>query len=230
MRGFRDRTEAGRLLAERLSAYARRPDVVVLALPRGGVPVGFEIASRLGAPLDLVIVRKLGVPGQEELAMGAIATGGFQVLNPEVVHILGISETTLASVAARERAELERRERRYRGERPAPAIAGRAVILVDDGIATGTTMRVAIAALKQQSPSRIIVAVPVAPRSTCESLKREVDEVVCLLMPEDFVAIGKWYADFSQVPDEVVCDLLERAGQEARPAAEKRPLESRGPC
>ena len=219
IRGFRDRKEAGRLLAEKLAAYMNRPDVIVLALPRGGVPVGFEVAKALHAPLDVVIVRKLGVPGQEELAMGAIATGGMQVLNKLVVRSLGISEAEIESAAARERLELERRERLYRGARPAPDIAGRTVILVDDGIATGTTMRVAITALKKQQPSRIVVAIPVAAWATCEDLECEVDEVVCLLSPEDLMAIGTWYADFTQVPDQEVCDLLERADREAHPAA-----------
>jgi predicted phosphoribosyltransferase len=216
LRGFRDRQEAGCLLAEKLAAYAERPDVIVLALPRGGVPVGFEVARVLHAPLDVVIVRKLGVPGQEELAMGAIAMGGMQVLNVPVVHSFGISQKEIESAAAKERLELERRERAYRGGRAAPEIRGHIVILVDDGIATGTTMKVAIAALKQQRPSRIVVAVPVAPWSSCQEMKREVDDVVCLLSPEDFMAIGAWYADFTQVPDQEVCDLLERADREAQ--------------
>jgi putative phosphoribosyl transferase len=220
MRGFRDRQEAGCLLAKALAVYATRSDVIVLALPRGGVPVGFEVAKTLHAPLDVVIVRKLGVPGQEELAMGAIAGGGMQVINNCVVRSLGISQEQIASEAAKERAELERRERLYRGGRPAQDIRGRTVILVDDGIATGTTMKVAIAAIKRQQPSKIVVAIPVAPLSTCEQMEREVDEVMCLFSPEDFVAIGVWYSDFTQVPDQEVCDLLERADREVHtPAA-----------
>jgi predicted phosphoribosyltransferase len=220
MRRFRDRQEAGLLLARELATYAKFPNVVVLALPRGGVPVGFEVAKALHAPLDVVIVRKLGVPGQEELAMGAIAAGGMQVLNNFVVLSLGIPPEEIESAAARERLELERRERVYRGGRPAPEIRGYTVILVDDGIATGTTMKVAIAAIRQQQPAKVVVAIPVAPLSTCEEMEKEVDEVVCLLSPEDFMAIGMWYADFTQVPDQEVCDLLERADREARtPAA-----------
>jgi putative phosphoribosyl transferase len=169
-----------------------------------------------------VIVRKLGVPGQEELAMGAIAAGGLQVLNDPIVEALGISEREIEPVARKERVELERRERLYRRGRPAPDLRGRTVILVDDGIATGTTMKVAIAALKQQELSKLVVAVPVAPLSTCEEMKKMVEEVVCLLMPEDFMAIGAWYADFRQVSDQEVCDLLERADREARMPAARR--------
>jgi putative phosphoribosyl transferase len=222
IRGFRDRQQAGSLLAEKLTAYANRPGVIVLALPRGGVPVGFEVSNALHAPLDVVIVRKLGVPGQEELAMGAIAAGGLQVLNDPIVEALGISEREIEPVARKERVELERRERLYRRGRPAPDLRGRTVILVDDGIATGTTMKVAIAALKQQELSKLVVAVPVAPLSTCEEMKKMVEEVVCLLMPEDFMAIGAWYADFRQVSDQEVCDLLERADREARMPAARR--------
>lgn len=214
IRGFKNRKQAGCLLAENLAAYANRPDIIIIALPRGGVPVGFEVAKALRAPLDVVIVRKLGVPGQEELAMGAIASGGWQVLNNPVVRSLGISPREIELAAAKERPELERRERLYRGGRPAPDIEGHAVILVDDGIATGTTMKVAIAALKQQQPSKIVVAIPVAPSSTCEEMESEVDEIVCLLSPEDFMAIGAWYEDFTQVQDQEVCDLLEQADRE----------------
>ena len=217
--GFRNRTEAGRLLAKRLTAYADRRDVLVLALPRGGVPVGFEVAKALHAPLDVLIVRKLGTPGQEELAMGAITTGGVRVLNNEVIQALGISEGEIDSVAAKEQKELERRERLYRGSRGAPDVRGITVILVDDGIATGTTMRVAITALKTQHPARLVVAVPVAPFSTCEELKAEVQEFVCLLTPESFLAIGLWYEDFTQTSDEEVCDLMERAARERFVAA-----------
>jgi putative phosphoribosyl transferase len=220
IRGFRDRQEAGGFLAKELVSYARRSDVVVLALPRGGVPVGFEVAKALHAALDVVIVRKLGVPGQEELAMGAIAAAGMRMLNYPVVQALGISEYDIEAVAAKERVELERRELLYRGGRPALDIRGRTVILVDDGIATGTTMKVAIAAIKRQQASKIVVAIPVAPLSTCKEMEREVDEVVCLFSPEDFVAIGVWYSDFTQVPDQEVCDLLDRADREVHtPAA-----------
>jgi putative phosphoribosyl transferase len=211
---FGNRTEAGLLLAKKLADYADRPDVLVLALPRGGVPVGFEVAKALHAPLDVVIVRKLGTPGQEELAMGAITSGGVRVLNDRVVQALGISEKEIDSVAAKEQKELERRERLYRGRRAAPEVCNRTVILVDDGIATGTTIRVAIAALKTQSPSRLIVAVPVAPLSTCEELEQEVDKVVCLLSPQEFWAISLWYENFPQTSDEEVCNLLERADRE----------------
>ena len=210
-RRLRDRTEAGQLLAIKLRAYADRPDVVVIALPRGGVPVGFEVAQALRVPLDVVIVRKLGTPGQEELAMGAIASGGFRVLNESLVRELGISETQIESIAAREQKELERRELRYRAGRAAPEITGRTVLLVDDGIATGTTIRVAIAALRAQRPARIVVAVPVAARSTCEDLRHVIDEVICLLMPESLYAIGLWYDDFGQTSDEEVSRLLEQA-------------------
>ena len=214
VRRFRNRTEAGILLAQNLAAYADRPDVLILALPRGGVPVGFEIAKALHAPLDVFVVRKLGTPGQEELAMGAITTGGVRLLNNPVVQALGISEDEIETVAAREQQELERRERLYRGGRAAPDVRDRTVILADDGIATGTTMRVAIAALRKQHPFRLVVAVPVAPRSTCEELKREVEEVVCLRSPEEFIAISVWYEDFTQTSHGEVSDLLERAARE----------------
>ena len=216
---FRNRTEAGVLLAEKLAVYANRRDVIVLALPRGGVPVAFEIARALHAPLDLVIVRKLGTPGQEELAMGAIASGGVQVLNDPIVQSLDISPADIEAVAARERQELERRERRYRGSRPPLDVRGRTVILVDDGIATGTTMRVAIAALRSQRPSRIVLAVPVAPLSTCREMKKEVEELICLLAPVELWAISPWYDDFTQTSDAEVSDLLERAERLEGPAA-----------
>jgi putative phosphoribosyl transferase len=210
-RWFRNRAEAGILLGKRLAAYADRPDVLILALPRGGVPVGFEIAKALHAPLDVVLVRKLGCPGQQELAMGAIVSGGMQVLNEPVVRSLGISAREIQSVAAKEHVELERREQLYRNGRASPTIRGRTVILVDDGIATGTTMRVALVAVRRQGPSRLVLAVPVAPSSTCQEMKPLVDELVCLLAPEDFVAISVWYEDFSQTSDQEVCDLLEQA-------------------
>jgi predicted phosphoribosyltransferase len=208
---FRDRFDAGRKLAGALERYAGRSDVVVLALPRGGVPVGYEVASRLGAPLDVFVVRKLGVPGQEELAMGAIASGGVRVQNDEIVRELGMSEDDIGFVEAQEREELERRERLYRGGRPPLDVRGRTVILVDDGLATGSTMRAAVAALRRLDPARIVTAVPVSDASTCEALRREADEVVCAATPEPFVAVGLWYEDFSQTSDEEARTLLERA-------------------
>jgi predicted phosphoribosyltransferase len=209
---FRNRTDAGRQLAEKLAAYAHRPGVLVLALPRGGVPVGFEVARKLGAPLDVFLVRKLGVPGYEELAMGAVATGGVRVLNDEIVRGLGISEHEIDAAAARELQELARRQRLYRGDRPLPDIAGRTIILVDDGLATGATMRAAIAAVRQQQPARIVVAVPTASPDTCEALKAEADDVVCAMTPEPFLAVGHWYEDFTQTTDDEVRELLARGG------------------
>jgi len=206
-----DRRDAGRRLADKLEEYAGDPDVYVLALPRGGVPVAFEVARALRAPLDVFLVRKIGVPGQEELAMGAISTGGVRVLNEEIVQALGIPDDVLQTVTAREEAELRRRERLYRDDRPPPDIRGRKVILVDDGLATGSSMRAAVAALRQQQPARIIVAVPVAAPSTCEELRSEVDDTVCLYTPEPFQAVGLWYDDFSQTTDEEIRDLLEQA-------------------
>src|ERR1700687_2200903 len=209
---FRDRREAGRLLAAKLTAYANRPDVIVLALPRGGVPVAYEVARGLGTPLDVFVVRKLGVPGYEELAMGAIATGGVRVLNDQLVERLGIGEQTIEAIAARERQELERRERLYRGDRPPPDVRGRTVILVDDGLATGATMYAAIEALRQQNPARIVVAVPTASPETCEEMKTKADEVICAITPEPFHAVGRWYRDFSQTTDEEVGVLLAQRG------------------
>jgi len=206
---FRDRAEAGRRLAERLRHYAGRPDVVVLALPRGGVPVASEVARELGAPLDVFLVRKLGFPGQEELAMGAIASGGLRVLNRSLLRRLHVPEETVNAVAAREFCELERRERAYRGTRPPRPVRGRTVILVDDGLATGATMHAAAAALRGQDPARIVVAVPVAAASSCDEFGDVVDEVVCAESPEPFVAVGQCYDDFSQTTDEEVRRLLE---------------------
>ncbi|MBV8506632.1 MAG: phosphoribosyltransferase [Alphaproteobacteria bacterium] len=205
---YRNRTDAGRQLAEKLAVYANRPDVLVLALPRGGVPVGFEVARALGAPLDVFLVRKLGVPGHEELAMGAVATGGVRVLNDEIVSGLGISEHEIDAAVARELQELARRERLYRGDRTPPDLAGRTVILVDDGLATGATMRAAVAASRQQRPARIVVAVPTASPDTGEALKAEADGVVCAITPEPFFAVGQWYEDFRQTTDDEVRDLL----------------------
>ncbi|MBD2255240.1 phosphoribosyltransferase [Nostoc parmelioides] len=207
---FRNRTEAGKLLAARLTEYANRPDVLVLGLPRGGVPVAFEVAKALDAPLDVCLVRKLGVPGHKELAMGAIATGGVRVLNENVVDWLRISQATIDQVAAIEMRELDRRNIAYRGDRPLPKIENHTIILVDDGIATGATIRAAIATLKQQQPRELVVAVPVAGVATCEELQAEVDRVVCVMMPEDLYAIGIWYENFEQTTDAEVCELLTR--------------------
>jgi len=207
---FANRSEAGRLLAEKLTAYANRPDVLVLALPRGGVPVAYEVARTLGAPLDIFLVRKLGVPGYEELAMGAVATGGVRVLNDQIVNGLGIPGYVIDAVAAQEQQELARRERLYRGGRPPPDVRGRTVILVDDGLATGATMRAAIMALRQVQPARIVAAIPTASPETCEELRAEVDDVICAITPEPFLAVGHWYEDFSQTTDDEVRDLLAR--------------------
>jgi predicted phosphoribosyltransferase len=217
-RPFRDRREAGRFLAARLASYAGRPDVLVLALPRGGVPVAYEVASALGAPLDVFVVRKLGVPGHEELAMGAVASGGTSVLNDQVVRALDIPDRLIDAIVAKEQQELARRERLYRGDRPPPDVRGRTVILVDDGLATGATMYAAIKALRQQGPSRIVVAVPTASLETCEALKEEVDDVICAVTPEPFYAVGLWYEDFSQTTDEEVRNLLASAGRADRGA------------
>lgn len=208
---FRDRAEAGQQLAAKLEKYANRPDVLILALPRGGVPVAFEVAQALHAPLDVFLVRKLGVPGHAELAMGAIASGGVRVLNDEAVRMLGISDEVIESVAAKEHKELERREHAYRGDRPAPKVRGRTVILIDDGLATGSSMRAAVAALRQQGPARIVVAVPVGATETCAELKAQADEIICAATPAPFHAVGLWYDDFSQTTDEEVHDLLEKA-------------------
>jgi len=215
---FRDRREAGQVLADRLTAYAGRPDVLVLALPRGGVPVAYEVARALGAPLDVFLVRKLGVPGQEELAMGAVATGGVRVLNEQVVGALGIPPSVIEAVAAWQQQELVRRERLYRGDRPPPDVRGRTVILVDDGLATGSTMRAALAALRRQQPARLVVAVPTAAPETCDELRAEADDVVCATTPEPFDSVGLWYEDFSQTTDEEVRELLERAARDERAA------------
>lgn len=213
-RRFRDRVDAGRALAADLSAYAGRDDVLVLALPRGGVPVGYEVARALGAPLDVFIVRKLGVPGHEEMAMGAIASGGVRVLNDGVVGPLRISESIIDGVAAREQAELERREREYRDGRPAPDVRGRTVILVDDGLATGATMRAAAEALRLPGPARLVVAVPVSAEESCEEFREQVDEIVCTMTPSPFYGVGMWYDDFSQTTDAEVRVLLARARRE----------------
>lgn len=217
---FQNRTEAGQLLAEKLAAYANRPDVLVLGLPRGGVPVAFEVAKALNVPLDICLVRKLGVPEQPELAMGAIATGGVMVLNDNAIQWQGISKEAIDTVAATEQQELERRDRIYRGDRPIPDVSQRTIILIDDGIATGSTLRAAIATLRQQQAECIVVAVPVAPSSTCNELKAEVDKVVCLITPESLCSISLWYEDFSQTTDEEVCNLLAQAAY--KPTAASR--------
>lgn len=209
---FRNRSDAGRRLAEKLAAYANRPHVLVLGLPRGGVPVSFEVARALGAALDVFLVRKLGVPGYEELAMGAVATGGGRVLNDEIVRGLGISEHEIDAVVARELQEVARRERLYRGDRPPPDVGGQTVILVDDGLATGATMRAAIEALRRQQPAHIVVAVPTASPDTCEALKAEADDVICAMTPEPFFAVGHWYDDFAQTTDDEVRDCLHAQG------------------
>ena len=214
---FRDRKEAGRFLARNLAAYADRPDVLVLGLPRGGVPVAFEVARALHVPLDVFLVRKLGVPGHEELAMGAIASGGVRVLNDDVARALRIPDEVVDMVAGEERQELERRERSYRGNRPAPDVRGRTVILIDDGLATGSTMRAAIAALRQRGPARIVVVVPVGAPEACAEFQDEADEAICAEMSEPFYAVGVGYQDFSQTTDEEVHDLLEIAADANSP-------------
>jgi putative phosphoribosyl transferase len=215
---FKDRRDAGRQLAARLGAYAGRPDVLVLGLPRGGVPVAYEVAEALDAPLDVFLVRKLGVPGHEELAMGAIASGGVRVLNEDVLSDLRLPDAAIEAVAAREQQEMARREGLYRDARPAPEVQGRTVILVDDGLATGSTMRAAAVALRQQRPARLVAAVPVAAAATCGTLASVVDEAVCAVEPQPFFAVGLWYEDFSPTGDEEVRRLLARAA-ERRPVA-----------
>ena len=208
---FQDRAAAGRMLAERLTNYAGSPEVIVLALPRGGVPVGLQVARSLGAPLEVLSVRKLGVPGREELAMGAIASDGTRVVNRQLVRELGITEGTLQAVAAAEHLELKRRERTYRGQRPRPELTGKVVIVVDDGLATGATMWAAVAAIRRLQPVRVVVAVPVAAASTCQKLQQVADEVVCASTPALFVAVGQAYRDFGQTTDEEVRALLDAA-------------------
>jgi predicted phosphoribosyltransferase len=216
---FPNRVAAGRLLARRLAAYRGRGDVIVMALPRGGVPVASEVARQLGLPLDVLVVRKLGAPDFPELAMGAIAAGGVRVINESVVRETLATPEQIEEVAADERRELERRERLYRGDAPPPDLRRRIVILVDDGLATGATMRVAIVVARRLGAARVVVAVPVAPAETCERFRREADEVVCLMTPQPFWAIGQWYVDFSQVGDQEVRDLLAAAAASAGEAA-----------
>ncbi|MGC8639248.1 MAG: phosphoribosyltransferase [Isosphaeraceae bacterium] len=213
---FHDRAEAGRVLAEKLAGYTDRPNVIVLALSRGGAPVAFEVACALRAPLDVFLVRKLGVPGREELAMGAIATGGVRIVNRHVVKRLGIRQRDLDSATAREWDELHRREREYRDGRPVPNPRGRTVILIDDGLATGITMRSAVVALRRQKPGRLVVAVPVAALETCEQFQNEVDEAICVRTPKPFHSVGTWYDDFTQTTDAEVRDLLARASARSR--------------
>jgi putative phosphoribosyl transferase len=216
---FHDRRHAGRELAGVLGGYRQRSEVLVLALPRGGVPVGFEVAEALHAPLDVFIVRKLGAPGHEEYAIGAIASGGVRVLNQNVLRLLHIDEATVEEITRAEQRELERREQLYRGDRPAPEVRGRTVILVDDGLATGQAMLAAIKALKLQRPQRLVVAVPTAAAETCDDLRAEADDVICATTPEPFRAVGPWYEDFSQPSDEEVRELLARAQADAAHAA-----------
>ncbi|HEU5198467.1 MAG TPA: phosphoribosyltransferase [Ktedonobacterales bacterium] len=208
---FYNRTEAGRALAAALMAYAQRPDVLVLGLPRGGVAVAYEVARALQVPLDLLLVRKLGVPGQEELALGALASGEVRVLNERVIHELAIPESIIEAATANAERELMRRERLYRGHRPAPQVQGRVIILVDDGVATGATMQAAIMVIRRQHPARLVVAIPVAPPSVYEEIQAQVDELVCLMTPEVFMGVGVWYEDFSQLTDRQVRTLLEQA-------------------
>src|ERR1700738_920273 len=212
-RAFPNRIEAGRQLAEKLDKYAGREDVIVLGLPRGGVPVAYEVAKRLRAPLDVFLVRKLGVPGFEELAAGAIASGGVRVLNEDVVRALPHADEIIESVTAKETSELQRREQSYRDGRPAPELRGRTVILIDEGLATGATMRAAVKALRQRGAAKIVVAVPVGPPDTCREFEDEADEVVCASEPEFFQAVGQYYEDFSQTSDQEVRELLTRAAQ-----------------
>lgn len=208
---FRDRREAGQRLAANLKAYAGRDDIVVLALPRGGVPVAYEVAEALGAPLDVFVVRKIGLPWHEELAMGALASGGVRLLNEEIIDLYRVDRKEVDRVMRREEAELERREHLYRGDRPFPDLRNKTVILVDDGLATGSTMRVAVEALRKEGPARIIVAVPVAAAETCEAFRDVADDIVCAITPEPFYAVGLWYEDFSQTTDDEVHQLLGRA-------------------
>lgn len=224
---FRDRVDAGRSLARALTAYANRADVLILGLPRGGVPVAYEVARAIGAPLDIILVRKLGVPGEQELAMGAIASGGVRVLNEDIVRMINIPTDVIEAVAAKEQRELERRERLYRGDHPLPVLEGKTVILIDDGIATGATVRAAIALVRQQRPAAVVVATPVAPLATCAALRAEVDELICVMEPESFFAIGFWYESFPQTTDEEIRQLLGRAWRlhppTERPTPEAQP-------
>ena len=216
---FRDRVDAGQKLAEKLTEYAGRDDVLILALPRGGVPVAFEVAQKLNAPLDVFLVRKLGVPGHEELAMGAIASGGVRVLNERTINYLNIPEEIIDRVVAKEQRELERREIEYRDALAPPVVRGKTVILVDDGLATGSTMRAAVIALKQMKPDKIVVAVPVASDESCREFRQAVDATICVITPEPFYGVGLWYEDFSQTTDEEVRELLKKSEQKFQTSA-----------
>ena len=211
---FRDRRDAGRKLAAKLSGYANRPDMIVLALPRGGVPVAYEVALALNAPLDIFIVRKLGLPGHEELAMGAIATGGARVINQNIVRTFNVPQGMIDAVVKQELQELERREREYRGNRAMPEIQGKTAILIDDGLATGASMQAAILGLRAKEPARVVVAVPTAALETCEAFGGQVDEMICATTPEPFYGVSRWYEEFSQVSDEEVQTLLGKAKQQ----------------
>ncbi|MDZ8107197.1 MAG: phosphoribosyltransferase [Nostoc sp. DedQUE12a] len=214
---FKDRRFAGQLLAKELAAYANRSDVVVLGLPRGGVPVAFEVAKALNAYLDILVVRKLGVPDQEELAMGAIAPGGVRILNKHIINVVNISDEVIARVAVQEERELERREQLYRGNRPLRDLRGRTVILVDDGLATGATMWAATVAVRKQQPAAIVIAVPVAAPETCEQLEPEVDQIACVSKPSPFYSVGLWYENFPQTTDQEVRELLTKAAKNGQP-------------
>ncbi len=211
---FSDRRAAGVALGRHLKGYAGRPDVIVLAVPRGGVPVAYEVARALDAPLDAYVVRKLGLPGHEELAMGAVASGGIVVLNRDMIQALGVPDAEVARVLKAEQHELERRERHYRDDRPPANVTGRTVILVDDGLATGSSMLAAVEALKQDRPARLVVAVPIGAPETCSALRKYADEVVCAVTPDPFYGVGAWYRDFGQTTDDEVHDLLRRADRE----------------
>ncbi|BAY77246.1 hypothetical protein NIES25_37060 [Nostoc linckia NIES-25] len=214
---FKDRRFAGQLLAKELATYANRSDVVVLGLPRGGVPVAFEVAKALNAPLDVLVVRKLGVPDEQELAMGAIAAGGVRILNKHIINVAKISDEVIARVAVQEERELERREKLYRGDRPFPDLRRRTVILVDDGLATGATMWAAAVAVRKQQPAAIVIAVPVAAPETCEQLEPEVDQIACISKPSPFYSVGLWYEKFPQTTDEEVRELLTKAANNGQP-------------
>jgi putative phosphoribosyl transferase len=218
---FKNRAQAGQYLAERMPQYANASDAVVLGLPRGGVVVAAEVARKLGLPLDIFLVRKLGVPGYEELAMGAIASGGVRVMNEDVLRQIRISDGAIESVTRKEEQELIRREEAYRGNRPRLDVKGLTVILIDDGLATGATMRAAVAALRRQEPKRIVVAVPTAAPDTCEEFRAEVDEIFCALTPAPFYAVGAWYEDFSQTTDQEVQRLLKEAGRAEKGGGER---------
>jgi predicted phosphoribosyltransferase len=217
MRAFRDRRDAGHRLAQRFDAYLGISDVIVLALPRGGVPIGYEIATRISAPLDVLVVRKLGVPGHAELAMGAITSGGIRIVDQRIVNVLGISREAFAAVELRERAELARRDRMFRGGRAPLEVTGKLAILVDDGLATGASMAAAIEALRTRDPARIVGAVPVAPSETCQALRKRADEMICLVTPDPMYAVGVWYEDFTQTTDDEVRALLDAAARELPP-------------